>query len=188
MITPVPRIMVDLETLSSRGNAVVVSIGAVEFGPSGTGREFYEVLTRADQVGYGRHVDPNTVDWWLEQSPEARAVFKDNRAVEPELALARFHAFCLTVAGSLEAAGANLQVWGYGSTFDNVVLRSLYQDLGIKAPWGYRGDMCYRTLVNLAKGLVEVPPRTGTHHNALDDARYQAQCAAIYLKRLGVPA
>ncbi len=181
------RIMLDLETLSSRNNAVVVSIGAVPFGPDGvdTGRTFYEVLARADQVGYGRHIDPDTVDWWVQQTPEAQAVFSEKPS-SPDLVLAKFSAYVFHLEELAGDGSRMAQVWGYGSTFDNVVLRSLYQDYGLKAPWGYRGDMCHRTLVNLAKGLIEVPPRSGTHHHALDDAVYQAQCAAIYLKRLGV--
>lgn len=179
----IPRIMLDLETLSSRSNAVIVSIGAVPFDPVAGVRhdcKFYEVLSRGEQVGYGRHIDPATVDWWLQQSPEAQKVFKVGGTL-PEVALEEFSRFVRGYAGEQE-----VQIWGYGSTFDNVVLGSLYSDLKLGRPWKYRGDMCHRTLVNLAKGLVEVPARTGTHHNALDDAVYQAECAVVAMRRLGV--
>lgn len=189
------RIMVDLETLSSKPNALVASIGAVQFGPEGTGQEFYKVLDMPSQEAMGRHISASTFAWWVQQSEDARKLFKDVSQVEPVVAcLEAFGAFCGRVTDSVVDAGGgallkppyNVEIWGYGSTFDNVVLRGLYEAAGVKAPWTYRGDLCYRTLVSLAKGLVEVPPRTGTHHNALDDARYQAQCAAIYLKRMGV--
>lgn len=187
MIAAIPRIMLDLETLSSRPNAAVVSIGAVEFSAEGIGKEFYTVLARGDQVGYGRHIDAGTIDWWVQQSEAARAVFKE-RPVALDRGLADFSFFCANAArqGTEQAPHQGLEVWGYGSDFDNVVLSGLYEAVGLTRPWAYRGSRCYRTLLNLAKGLVEVPPRSGVHHNALDDAVYQAQCAAIYLKRLGL--
>ena len=39
-------------------------------------------------------------------------------------------------------------------------------------PWKFWNDRCYRTIKSMHP---EVPmPRTGTHHNALDDAKTQA--------------
>lgn len=181
------RVMLDLETLSSNPNAVIVSIGAVAFTPDGLvpGTEFYAVLARGDQVSYGREIDPKTVDWWLQQSEEARAVFRANPDA-PDLVLAQFSHYLGQICGAAGSPPFDVELWGYGSDFDNIVLGSLYTALGLQRPWTYRNNRCYRTLLNIAKGLIEVPARTGVHHNALDDARYQAQCAAIYLKRLGV--
>lgn len=173
-------VMLDLETLSSKPNAAVVSIGAVAFNKDGVAREgFYEVLDVEDQELKGRHISASTFKWWTQQSEQARKVFAETPSKTP-MALARFEAYLYGLTSDVHAR----RIWGYGSTFDNVVLRSLYESYGMKAPWTYRGDMCYRTL----KGLfpkVAIPERTGTHHNALDDARYQAQCAVIYLNKLG---
>ncbi len=175
------RVMVDIESLDSGNNALILSIGAVEFDPEHhvpTGREFYVAIKQDKQVSkWGRTVSESTKAWWAQQSEEARKVLTDPTATYLDTALGSFAEWF---------AGQHLTVWGYGSTFDNVVLRNAFHAVGDPCPWGYREDMCYRTLMNLARGLIEVPARTGTHHNALDDARYQAQCAAIYLKRLGV--
>jgi len=64
-------------------------------------------------------------------------------------------------------------MWGNGASFDNVILSETYLRLGMKAPWPFWKNKCYRT----AKGMypaVEIN-RSGTHHNALDDARSQAE-------------
>lgn len=174
------RVMLDLETLDTNPTAVVVSIGACFFGPEGpTPDTFYEVLKLPEQVEAGRTVNPSTVAWWLQQSEDARrAVYQEPRA-DVDWALAKFAQFVNSSEGEVE-------MWGYGADFDCVVLGGLYTAMGMKRPWSYNKNRCHRTLVNLAKGFVEVPPRTGTHHNALDDALYQATCAGIYLKRLGV--
>lgn len=176
------RVMVDIESLDSGNNALILSIGAVEFDPEQApgwlGREFYVVAKQDKQISkWGRTASERTIEWWGQQSEAARKVLFDESAVYLDTALGKFSEWF---------AGQHMQVWGYGSTFDNVVLRNAFNAVGTPCPWGYREDMCHRTLLNLAKGLIEVPAREGTHHNALDDAKYQAKCAAIYLKRVGV--
>lgn len=58
---------------------------------------------------------------------------------------------------------------------ETVVLRECYKRHGLFAPWGYRNDMCYRTLKNLRPDIAFGPH--GTAHNALDDAVAQARHA-----------
>jgi hypothetical protein len=178
----IPRIMLDLETLSSRPNAAVVSIGAVAFDPkAGLGQEFYTVLRTEEQVReLGRDIDPGTFAWWCKQGDEARKVFSAE-AAPVDLALNRFIWFVGQVAGEQAP-----EIWGYGADFDCVVLGGLYEAAGTARPWKYNGNRCYRTLAMLVRGLAELPARSGTHHNALDDARYQAECAIVALNRLGV--
>jgi exodeoxyribonuclease VIII len=175
--------MVDIETLDSSNDALILSIGAKEFDPEldlagWQGRELYVVAKQDLQVSkWKRTTSEATKKWWSEQSEEARKVLADPSAVMLDTALGAFAEWL---------AGQHVQVWGYGSTFDNVILRSAYRAVGMPCPWGHREDMCYRTLASIVRGMLEVPERTGTHHNALDDARYQARCATLALKRLGV--
>jgi inhibitor of KinA sporulation pathway (predicted exonuclease) len=64
-------------------------------------------------------------------------------------------------------------VWGNGADFDNPILAAAYRATGISQGWKPYNGRCYRTIKNLAPQVRLV--RTGTHHNALDDARAQAQ-------------
>jgi hypothetical protein len=64
------------------------------------------------------------------------------------------------------------RVWGLGSDFDNVVVRSLYNDLGLSQPWRYKQNACLRTLLHLFP--LENKPMFGIEHNAIDDAVAQA--------------
>lgn len=164
--------MVDLETLGTESDAVVVSIGAVFFSKDKIDKEgFYAVLDREAQVKAGRKLNPRTLDWWLQQSEEAREVFK--LPAKPVLeVLDEFTEYL---------GDGNIQLWGNGADFDNVILGSLYQSFGIKQPWSHGRNRCFRTLKNLTN-VTSLPPRLGTHHNALHDAIYQAQCAQVYLK------
>lgn len=165
------NIMLDLETLSTQGNAAIVSIGAVKFDEKTIDNNgFYAVLELDWQIHAGRHISENTLAFWMKQSEEARAVFQAAKKPASE-ALEDFAEFC----------GKDPLVWGNGSDFDNAILGSLYDALSMERPWGYNGTRCFRTIKNLLQ-VKELPGRTGTFHNALHDALYQAQCLQVYLK------
>jgi exodeoxyribonuclease VIII len=162
------NIMIDLETMGTGPAAAIVAIGAVEFDlVSGElGREFYEAVSLPSSMESGGRVDADTVLWWLRQSDEARALFRApaHRLYEVLEQLAFFMA---------EFAGPEVKVWGNGAAFDNVVLAGAFDRAGLDRPWKYSNDRCYRTVKALHP---EVPmERTGTHHNALDDAISQAK-------------
>ncbi len=63
-------------------------------------------------------------------------------------------------------------MWGCGSDFDNVVLANAYTMCGLKAPWNFWNNRCYRT-IKARYPEVEFE-RVGVYHRAVDDARSQA--------------
>lgn len=171
------RLMIDLETLGVMTTAPVVSIGAVFFDveTATTGNRFYQAITLDSALENGV-VESSTLGWWLQQSERARAVFSDENAVPFIHALAEFSAF---IADNVE--DEEVEIWGNGSSFDNAILANCYARLSIPLPWKFRNDRDMRTIVALCKQLKGIDPlssiaRTGTHHNALDDAFFQAQC------------
>lgn len=169
------NVMVDLETLGNSSSSVILSIGAVEFDTitGQLGRQFYRVIDPQSCVDAGLIMDVSTVLWWMQQSGEARQVFKEERKDHLNLALAEFAVWY--------PEGSSL--WGNGATFDNVILVNAYRACGIKAPWDFWQDRCYRTLKNLMPEVEH--ERKGVHHNALDDAIYQAEHAIKLLQILG---
>ena len=172
------HVMVDLETMSSRHDASIVSMGACVFDARGVGKTFYRNIDLSSCQRLGLHIDANTVMWWLGQSEAARVSILVNR-IELSEALLDFSRWITE-----NSAGSDARVWGNGATFDNVILRNAHNVCGIKAPWSYRGDRCYRTMINM------LPPaalqRTGVAHNALDDAVYQATALVETLNRANV--
>lgn len=175
------HVMLDLETLSTAHNAAIVSIGAVLFDPvSGIlGKEFYQVVDLTDDPSNGI-VDATTVRWWINQGDDARAVFSSSSARPLKEALTEFSSFVET------NCGLDAQVWGNGSTFDNIIMSSAFNRHGLRRPWSFRNDRDVRTVVELGKTLRNFDAKaavtlTGTAHNALDDARYQAKyVCAVY--------
>lgn len=168
-------VMLDLETLSTKNDAMVVSIGAVAFStelfkvcPDG----FYKVINLEGATG---HIDTDTLCWWMRQSDEARAVFTAEDRVFESVALLDFNQWIHDTIAVLNIR--NLTVWGNGSSFDNVILRNLYQRTGIIEPWAWYNDRCYRTYMRACENALSDGTRSfrGVKHNALDDARHQAE-------------
>lgn len=170
------HIMLDLETLDTASSAVVISIGAVAFDPetNALGDKFYVEMTEdtAAQQARGRTISGDTVRWWMQQDVQAKRVFSESidgvdRANTSE-ALSRFSRF---VAAN---GGRDVELWGNGADFDNIILGSLYDAFGLRKPWSYSRNRCYRTMKNIGIGPRRPLVREGTHHNALDDAITQA--------------
>lgn len=169
-------VMTDLETLGTKSNSVILAIGAVEFDlrTYTLGRKFYVVVGPQSCIDAGLQMDVSTVMWWMEQSDEARAAFK--RESHPLRD-------CLEAFSEWYPKGA--QQWGNGATFDNVLLGNAYKALGLKQPWLYTADRCYRTLKALYPD-IKADDTGGTKHNALADAKYQALHAMKIYKEAGL--
>ena len=72
------EIMLDLETMGTGPNAAIVAIEAAAFCPHEhrvLGNSFYMPVGLASAVQGGGVMDVGTVQWWLQQGPEARALF-----------------------------------------------------------------------------------------------------------------
>lgn len=191
-LTPQPKskhVMIDLETMGTRPDAAIVSIGAVVFDVHGCGAEFYSPVNLESAMADGGTADADTICWWMGQSEKARKLFENNSSAPPILvALISFTRWLHKVAGS-ESAAQDLEIWGNGSDFDNVILASAYRRSHMHQPWGKYKNRCYRTVKSDNRHIKL--ERQGTHHNALDDAISQAQhLREIWLStaRPGAPA
>lgn len=163
----------DLETLSTRPNAAIISIGAVAFDrDSGKiGTSLYLEIAVDDAIKHG-HVSGSTIGWWITQGGSAKSVFSGkHEKVNLHTALCRVKAFVM-------ACGPDARVWGNGSTADITWLESAFASAGgfdMAVPWKYWNIRDVRTTVDDAALPRDAVPREGTHHNALDDAVHQAK-------------
>lgn len=161
--------MLDLETMGTDPNAAIIAIGAVEFDitTQEVGERFYAVVDLVSSVESGGVIDPSTVLWWMKRSEEARSEFSHGGEIL-EIALQKFSAW-MENRGKRE----DVRVWGNGAAFDNVILATAYRCNRLQLPWTVWNDRCYRT-VKALNPTVKMQ-RTGTHHNAVDDAESQAR-------------
>ncbi len=157
------QVMLDLETLGNKPGSVILAIGAVKFSATKILDTFYMRVNPESCVKWGLRMDVSTVMWWLKQNEAARA----------EIALPGGDLVAVLVEFSRWLKDENAEVWGNGAAFDNVLLADAYDRVNMERPWKFWNDRCYRTVKTLFPGMPE--RRTGTHHNALDDAISQAE-------------
>lgn len=166
--------MVDIETLSTAVNSVVLSIGAVEFHPfSGEIlNEFYQELRLQDQND--RKIDQGTVAWWIKQvaeHPERAAIFLGENKAPVRNALLLLEAF---LGESQVSNNANKKcIWACDPDFDSAILDNLYKEYKLKTPWQYYETRSVRTVRELAKIHSIGLPEFVKSHNALDDCKRQ---------------
>jgi DNA polymerase III epsilon subunit-like protein len=181
------EVMIDLETMGTDPYSPILAIGAVRFiaGDTYPMPPFYQAITLESCLEVGLRSKADTILWWMRQSSEAKRVFEDPQAVTLPLALDAF----------TDWWGARPdRPWGNSARFDLGLLSDAYKACGKTAPWlqsryGFASERCYRTLKELPGMDRFKLKRSGTHHNALDDAISQARhCREMlmYLQTAGV--
>ena len=177
---------IDLETLGTRYNAAILSIGVQQFDiDSGKlGETFYREIDIDSAIKAGK-VTGSTLAWWAQQGEVAKRVFGSNGKTPLSVALDELRTWMLKKA-------TKPKVWGNGSSFDISILEHAYDHgaVGLKEPWQYTNIRDMRTIMDYLQAEMK-PKREGTHHNALDDAKYQAQCISAAHRAItgnGVPS
>lgn len=168
--SPMPDVMIDIETMGLRPNAPMISLGAVAFDSRAMtlGERFYENVSLASAVAQGAVVDPDTVMWWMQQSDDARSVLRRG-PLHINTVLMKFSEWLeqSTVAQN------SRRVWCAGPDFDCVILGEHYRRSYIDVPWRFWNQRDYRTVRELWPNVPRAE-RKGLH-NALDDALYQVE-------------
>lgn len=147
-----PDLMVDIETLSTRPDAAIISIAAVFFN---VGTRQFATPTFYAEVDHetldGFHVDPQTVAWWAKQTqPMPRGTTPLKTALEDLLTF---------VHGNPPA-----RVWANSPSFDLVVLKEACRKLDLSWPINFWQERDVRTVKDLAR-----LPKTLPTHNAIED-------------------
>lgn len=185
--TLMTHVMVDLETMGNNPEAPIIAIGAVFFDPGTgkTGEEFYQIVSLESAMEFGAKPDAATIIWWMKQSAEARAAITGGDAISLMDAIDNLDEFIHTNS----ANGIKyVQLWGNGSSFDNVILRRAYEQVGAELSVPFWNDRDVRTIVELGK-VVGINPRyqipfDGDMHNALADARHQVKYVSAIWQKL----
>jgi len=175
--------MLDIETLGTAPGCAIAAIGAVVFDPvRGLGDEFYRRVNIKSCVDVGLNLDVDTIIWWMQQSDAARKETFAPATTSISQSLMDFmnwrdHAL-------LSDGSETLEVWGNGADFDNPILEAAFDACRLPAPWGRRDGRCYRTLKNLFPSIAANHHPKAVAHNALHDARLQAEHAVRILQHI----
>lgn len=180
--------MVDIETMGTGITAPILSIGAVMFDmdKNKLGKEFYVRITLESAMHFGE-AEASALRFWLKQPDAAReelcGTHKRVGVSHLNEALNQFREWL---------PKSECEMWGNGCSFDIVMLEQMFKKCKIKAPWDYWNHKCLRTLklvsneLGVNAQLVKNDTDAGTLHNALDDAKAQAQLACTIMRKLKV--
>lgn len=163
-------VMLDFETLGNGRSKCLCQVGAVYFDKTTgeLGRELKINIDAASHEAVGGKLDAKTVYWWLSQSKEAQNSILEGDRKPIVQAMNELNDF-------LEGAA---RIWSH-ATFDFVTLQQTLQDLDIKPKFRYNQGLDLRTLSYLGGTTVDKTPRTGLHHDALEDCKHQVKyCVA----------
>lgn len=159
---PPIHLMLDFETLSLQPNAMVLSAGICEIWPEEEGNRKHAYWEFALTPQTARHIDPETVAWWMEQEikPPMNGtdgfwrIFEWLRAVE---------------------VSREIILWANGTDFDITVLKDIAYENHQILPFKYSNVRDFRTMRKCFPLPKDKEPATITKHNALEDALWQAR-------------
>lgn len=168
-------IMLDIETLATSPDSVILTFGAIKFNPFDRdvdmGPGLYFRINVDEQIALDRKVDENTVAWWGTQSEEVREeALGEHDRISLEDFSKELNKFVV---------GAN-RIWAQGPVFDIVILENLYRQIGKPAPWPYYTIRDSRTLL---KALGDTRSGGALLHNALADCVSQAEAIQDAVRR-----
>lgn len=206
------NVMIDIETLSTHTNASILSIAAVEFNKftGEIGKSFYVNISPSEWTNNGRHIDGNTIQWWLKQDKEAReSLLNENNTSDLKTALYNLSKFIDSCDNVLITDGRGniakqfkyyeevydvpeddknnkVIVWGNGSTMDITILQSAYEYFNMPTPWKYWAVNDVRTIVNLNPSIKKNMEFKGVKHHPLADCEHQIKYLTETIKSLKI--
>jgi hypothetical protein len=152
-MTPID-ISLDLETLATTPDAVILTIGIVD----SLGGSLILAPSVEQQVAEGRRVEDDTLRWWWRQGPDAHAALQ-----RPVTSFGAARVRIAAYFGDFKAH--DYRVWGNAPSFDCEILGHF---LGEK-PWPYYRERCVRT----AREILGERTQPRIAHCAISDAQAQ---------------
>ena len=158
--------MIDLETLATTADAVIMSIGAVKFDLDSDKIDdngFYASVSIESNLDLKRRISEETLIWWMGQTIAAKSVFTETKQ---------------SLRSALEELAKwmgdpKIHVWSNGADFDLPMIAHAFTQCGMEVPWEYWNSHCFRTYKNLPGAKTIRAQASGAKHNALSDAHQQ---------------
>lgn len=198
--------MIDIETLGTRPNSYILSIGVLKFNPMGNPEakvgdndsipivwEMWDIIPKSCQ-DIGLEMDADTVLWWFQQSEEARmdvvqGLYKEK--VEIRTALVDMCSFMKN-----HCDGEEVYIWAKSPQFDIIILENAFRKSKISTPWKFQNIFDVRTVYkmwgnrdrpdysNVVKDRLTHNDRTMSKHNPIFDCYLQAYILSHIWKKL----
>lgn len=178
-------VSVDLETLGLHPFSAIIQIGAVSFNRKG--EVVSEFKINVNPKGQ-RAPDADTISWWLDQGEEGAAMLRNaySSIFDIESALVQFGGWLRTQShpGSFGPFDGPILFRG---NKDLSWLENAYDKSSIEVPFKFRNVHEQRQFMRTAVYLgfeEESMIRLTRTHDALNDAIWQAKCAAAAVRHM----
>ena len=178
------HLMIDIETLGTTPDALILTVAAQSFDPVGDGYYNQSYYARVDfDSQIDRKIEDGTLKWWATQNSMAReeAFSEDDRKPLDQV---------LDELGKL--IWQSSAIWANGPTFDMTILEHAYKSYKKPLPWQYYRVRDARTVYMLkpdsavlTNARVTGVNRPASHH-ALDDCCRQIDLLQQTLRQLNI--
>ena len=180
------HLVLDLETLGTKTNSSILTIGALIFNPNSTDildfvsektenspsiSTFYKKISLDSCESIGLEIDDATIKWWSQQNQEAQdEAFSDNDRFDIKEALLELNKFSKTCK----------KFWAKDPGFDCSILEYVAEKLSMGVPWQYYQTRSIRTI----EDHIDFKSAKVNSHNALEDSLYEAASVQAFYKKL----
>jgi len=175
-------ISVDIESLSVRGTAAILSIGATMFNRNTgeMGNPFYRVVDIASVLNRPEfHVQDSTLRWWLGQGAAADDLFGSGHTGTIEEIARAFNTYSVSEG--------DLEIWAGPSHFDLAAITHAIAVAGEEPHFKHWLARDLNTLCALADFDKRILKFQGIKHRADHDAIHQAKIACTAMWICGAP-
>ncbi|EIX3164381.1 3'-5' exoribonuclease [Salmonella enterica] len=180
--------MVDIETTGTAHHSAIIS-AAISVFDLLTGKikaeKYIKFKWKEDCKVCGGKIDPDTVEWWMKKSPEARAeLITGDDQLPPDNALLQLFDFI-----EEHCDEGPVYVWSKSPSFDLSLIKDAAERSGIPAetiPWKCWNERDVRTIEGIGAQLnIPLPyGRKDATHHALEDVRGQIRNVAAVMGAL----
>jgi exodeoxyribonuclease VIII len=162
------HVSIDLETLGTRADCTILSIGAAAK-VNGEVTTFFAPVNLSEESQGTRIIDSDTLEWWRKKGDLFTETLNSCRYANGLIDVLQSLSTWYTHLGT---DSDRLYPWGNGASFDIAILDHAYASNGTKPPWAFWMVRDLRTLKHLAQDAGAYAPidRSGKHHVAVDDA------------------
>ena len=171
--------MIDIETLGTEPDCVVLSVGACKFDPFTNVEPHTRTLWRPsadEQMNAGRSVLESTLEWWAKLP---KHIQDEAFSEEGRIPLDQFFKDLNKWLWDVD------KIWCQGPQFDMVILENLFKQFDHHRRWAFWQVQDCRTIFN----MMPADPRKAIQedlHDASADAFFQAVCVQQTFSHFGV--
>lgn len=184
---PTHAAVIDWETLSTRSNAVLPSVGVV-FGNLDTGEiidTLHITMDVQSQIDAGYHVSADTLAFWIMQDQHARTYL--NRILSDKFKHGSRQDGFRQLFNFLSNLPRNTRIFGNGPTFDLAICIEEWKQCGL--PWEFWNERCVRSWIDLCDLAIggkvkDKVPFEGVKHHPVDDAKHEFKQMHAVLSRM----